>query len=282
MTSRNEPCPCGSQKKYKKCCLSQPARSLVKTSDEIKKMRRAGKLAALVLNETGRLVAPGVSTSDLNDFAHQLTLKHGATSAPLGYRPSPEDVPFPKSICTSVNEVVAHGIPSVDVILKQGDIVNIDVTVKLDGYHGDTSRTFIVGEVADEVKKLVERTQQALFEGIKAVKPGNWTNDIGLAIESFIKPFGYGIVRELVGHGIGRGFHESPSIHHYYQRVDKIELVPGMTFTIEPMINLGRPDVVLLEDQWTIVTRDSKPSAQFEHTILVTETGSEILTALAP
>jgi len=250
----------------------------IKNNYDIEQMRKAGKLAAKLLNEIEKRVKPGVSTLELNDFAHEFTLKHGAESAPLGYKAHHTDPPFPKSICTSPNNVVCHGIPSEDVVLKHGDIVNCDVTVKLNGYHGDTSRTFFVGTVPNRIKKLVVRAQKAMYKGIEAIKPGACISDIGKAIQKYIAPYGYGIVRDLTGHGIGLRFHEPPSIFHYKRDDYKLELKPGMIFTVEPMINLGTHKVGLMPDKWTIVTTDGKPSSQFEHTILVTQNGHEILT----
>jgi len=252
----------------------------IKDEHDIQQMRKAGKLAAQLLNEIEKRIKPGVSTLEINDFAHEYTLKHGAQSAPLGYQSQPSDPPFPRSICTSPNNVVCHGIPSKDVILQSGDIVNCDVTVKLNGYHGDTSRTFFVGVVPNRVKKLTHRAQRAMYKGIEAIKPGKCISDIGAAIQKYTAPYGYGIVRDLTGHGIGLKFHEAPSIFHYRRPDYKLELKPGMIITVEPMINLGTHKVGLMPDRWTIVTADGKPSAQFEHTVLVTETGYDILTKL--
>ena len=252
----------------------------IKNEYDIGQMRKAGRLAAQLLNEIEGFIEPGVSTLEVNDFAHEFTLKNGAESAPLGYKATPSDPPFPKSICTSPNNVVCHGIPSKDVILQSGDIVNCDVTVKLNGYHGDTSRTFFVGMVPNRAKKLAHRTQRAMYRGIEAIRPGGCISDIGNAIQNYVGPYGYGIVRDLTGHGIGLKFHEPPSIFHYKRPDCKLELKPGMIFTVEPMLNLGSHKVGLLPDGWTIVTSDGKLSAQFEHTVLVTDTGYEILTKL--
>lgn len=246
-----------------------------KSQYEIQRMRDAGKLAAEVLYETGLRVKPGISTLELNDFAHRFTIKKGGESAPLNYKG------FPKSICTSVNNVVCHGIPKKEEILKEGDIINIDITVRYKGYHGDTSKTFAVGKISENAKKLIEITEKAMWVGIQAVKPGNRICDIGNAIEEFIKPYGYGIVRELAGHGIGKNFHEEPIVPHYKNNEVKIVMKPGMTFTIEPMINEGTYEVIFDEnDHWTVRTKDGKLSAQFEHTILVTPDGYEVLTLL--
>jgi len=250
---------------------------IIKRPDEWDKMRAAGRLAAEVLRKTGELVKPGVTPNELNRFAHEYALSRGATSAPLGYRATPQDPPFPKSICTSVNHVVCHGIPN-DIPLEYGDIINCDVTVKLNGYHGDTSRTFFVGKPSHEVKKLVKRTEQAMLRAIEILKPGICISRIGAAIEDYLKPYKYGIVRELTGHGIGTGFHEEPPVFHYRKSDYSLKLLPGMAFTVEPMVNLGKSDIGLLDDGWTVVTVDGKPSAQFEHTVLITDMGHEILT----
>ncbi len=250
----------------------------IKNRAEIQKMRNACKLAAEVLHETGLRVAPGVSTLELNDFADKLTRKNGATSAPLNYRG------FPKSICTSINEVVCHGIPGPEDILKNGDIINIDITVILDGFHGDTSRMFVVGgeeHLTEGAKTLITDTHRAMHVGIEAVGPGGRVSDIGDAIDSFLTPKGYGIVRDLAGHGIGRNFHEEPSIPHYRQKRVRDRLRPGMTFTVEPMVNQGTWEVEFDQDDgWTVRTKDRRLSAQYEHTILVTDHGTDILTAL--
>jgi methionyl aminopeptidase len=256
--------------------LISERRSLIyiKNKAEIEKMRAAGKLAAEILIYIEQYVKPGISTLELNNLCHQYTVKKGAISAPLNYKG------FPKSICTSVNDVVCHGIPKANEILKEGDIINIDVTPILDGYHGDTSKTFIVGNKVDPaVKQLVEDTFKSMWIGIEQVKPGNRINDISNAIDDYLTPKKYGIVRDLMGHGIGKGFHEDPQIPHFRQNRLLTKLEPGMTFTIEPMVNLGTHLVnVSKSDKWTVRTRDGKYSAQFEHTILVTEKGYEILT----
>lgn len=245
----------------------------IKSKSEIEKMRNAGKLAADLLNEVGSRVKAGVSTLELNDFAHKYTIKHGAESAPLNYRG------FPKSICTSINNVVCHGIPSAKDVLKDGDILNIDVTVKLNGFHGDTSRMFVVGEIPQKTKQLIEDTRKAMWVGIHAVTPGGRISDIGDAIDQFLTPKGYGIVRDLTGHGIGQQFHEKPIVPHYKSSGERTRIRPGMTFTVEPMVNLGTHRVVFSEeDGWTVTTFDGAMSAQFEHTILVTDEGTEILT----
>lgn len=247
---------------------------IIKNKKDIMKMRKAGRLAAQLLDYITPFVKEGVSTEHLNDLADKFTRKHKAKSAPLNYHG------FPKSICTSINNVVCHGIPVPEDILKSGDIVNVDVTVILDGYFGDTSRTFIIGQVDPEVELLVERTYEALQIGIKAVKPGKYLYEVGKAIQKYLKPFGYSTVKDYGGHGIGRAFHEEPHVYHHFTLENKIELKPGMIFTIEPMVNMGKSSEVITSerDGWTVTTADGSLSAQFEHTILVTEDGAEILT----
>ncbi|BCL38661.1 type I methionyl aminopeptidase [Nostoc sp. MS1] len=239
---------------------------------EIEKMRQAGRLAAKLLQHLEQMVKPGVSTLELNDEAERWTQAHGAKSAPLGYKG------FPKSICTSVNEVICHGIPNAKQILKEGDIINIDVTPIVEGYHGDTSKTFIVGDAPSKVKKLVEVTQECLNLGIAEVKPGAKIGDIGAAIQEYAEAQGFSVVRDFVGHGVSNIFHTAPDIPHYGTKGKGKRLRPGMVFTIEPMINEGTYEVEMLGDGWTAVTRDRKLSAQFEHTIVVTDDGVEILT----
>ncbi len=239
---------------------------------ELEKMRKAGRLAAKLLQHLEPMVKPGVSTLELNDEAERWTQAHGAKSAPLGYKG------YPKSICTSVNEVVCHGIPSAKQILKDGDIINIDVTLIVDGYHGDTSKTFFVGTPSPVAKKLVEVTKECCARGIAQVKPGARIGDIGAAIQEYAEAQGFSVVRDFVGHGISNVFHTAPDIPHYGTRGKGRMLRPGMVFTIEPMINEGTWEVEILADGWTAVTRDRKLSAQFEHTVAVTEDGVEILT----
>jgi methionyl aminopeptidase len=247
---------------------------------EIEKMRRAGRLAAQLLQYLESLVKPGISTLDLDQAAERWTKAHGAKSAPLGYIPQgAKDIPaYPKSICTSLNEVVCHGIPSAKEILKHGDILNVDVTLIVDGYHGDTSRMFLVGEPSSVASKLVEVTKECRNRGIAAVKPGARIGDIGAAIQEYAEAQGFSVVQDFVGHGISNVFHTAPQIPHYGKRGTGRRLRPGMVFTIEPMINEGTHEVEILADKWTAVTRDRKLSAQFEHTIAVTADGVEILT----
>jgi len=245
----------------------------LKSKSEIEKMRKAGKLAAETLLMIGEHIRPGISTEYINKIAHNFIVSHGGIPAPLNYNG------FPKSICTSVNEVVCHGIPTKKQILKEGDIVNVDITVIVDGYHGDTSATFYVGrKISLDAIKVTEVARKCLEIGIAQVKPGNRLGDIGAAIQRFAESHGCSVVRDYVGHGIGKNFHEPPQVKHYGEPGTGIKLIPGMTFTIEPMINLGGWQVEVLEDGWTVVTKDRSLSAQFEHTVLVTETGVEILT----
>jgi methionyl aminopeptidase len=239
---------------------------------EIEKMRRAGQLAAQLLQHLDQFVKPGVSTLELNDEAERWTQEHGAKSAPLGYKG------FPKSICTSVNEVVCHGIPNAKQILKDGDIINIDVTLIVDGYHGDTSKMYFVGEPSTIARRLVEVTDKCRQIGIEQVKPGARIGDIGAAIQDYAESQGFSVVRDFVGHGISNIFHTAPQVAHYGTRGTGKKLRPGMVFTIEPMINEGTYEVEVLKDKWTAVTKDRQLSAQFEHTIAVTESGYEILT----
>lgn len=245
----------------------------IKDATAIEKMRAVGRLAAEQLEMIEEFVKPGVTTGELDRICHDYTVnKQGAIPAPLNYRG------FPKSICTSVNHVVCHGIPSDDKVLKNGDIVNVDVTLIKDGYHGDTSKTFIVGKAKKLAERLTAVCQECLYLGIQAVRPGAHLGDIGHAIQSHAEKNHYSVVREYCGHGIGTVFHDDPQVLHYGKPGTGPELKPGMTFTIEPMINAGKPAVKLLPDQWTVVTKDHKLTAQWEHTILVTETGYEILT----
>ncbi|RVW03632.1 type I methionyl aminopeptidase [Rhodococcus spongiicola] len=243
----------------------------VQTPETIEKMRVAAKIAAQALQEAGKAVAPGVTTDELDRIAHEYMCDHGAYPSTLGYRG------FPKSCCTSLNEVICHGIPD-STVIQDGDIVNIDVTAYIGGVHGDTNATFLAGGVSEENRLLVERTREATMRAIKAVKPGRELNVIGRVIESYANRFGYGVVRDFTGHGIGETFHNGLVILHYDQpNVDTV-IEPGMVFTIEPMINLGTVDYDIWEDGWTVVTKDRKWTAQFEHTIVVTDEGAEILT----
>ncbi len=234
-------------------------------------MHRAGRLAAECLDALYDLVAPGVTTQTINDFVYQFGIDHGALPATLNYRG------YTKSTCTSINHVVCHGIPN-EKPLREGDIVNIDVTFLLDGWHGDSSRMYGVGEIKRAAERLIDVTYESLLRGISAVRPGNTTGDIGYAIQSYVEGERCSVVRDFCGHGVGRLFHDTPNILHYGRKGEGIELKPGMIFTIEPMVNLGRPHVKVLADGWTAVTRDRSLSAQFEHSIGVTDTGCEIFT----
>ena len=245
----------------------------IKTPEEIEKMRVAGRLAAEVLDMIGEHVKAGVTTEDLNTICHEhITQVQNAIPAPLNYRG------FPKSICTSVNHVICHGIPSENKVLKDGDIINIDITVIKDEYHGDTSRMFYVGEPPIRAQRVCTISRECMEKAIEIVKPGRRLGDIGFVIQRHAESHGLSVVREYCGHGIGRVFHADPQVLHYGTKGTGLALEEGMTFTIEPMINVGRKETRLLPDQWTVVTKDRSLSAQWEHTILVTSTGYEILT----
>ncbi len=248
-----------------------------KDADTIARMRRAGRAAAEVLAEVGAAVAPGVTTDELDRVVHEACLARGGYPSPLGYGGAV--MPFPKSVCTSVNEVICHGIPD-STVLRDGDIVNCDVTIYLDGVHGDTNATFLVGEVDEASRALVEVTRECLDLGIAAVRPGGTVRDIGRAVQAHAEGKGYGVVRAFVGHGVGRAFHSPPQVHHYDHPGATQRLEPGMTFTVEPMITIGDHEHVMWDDGWTAVTRDRSRSAQFEHTLLVTDDGAEVLTKL--
>ncbi len=245
--------------------------SEVKDSDTVERMRIAGKLAAEARDLVGSHVAPGITTDELDRIGHEYLCDHGAYPSTLGYKG------FPKSLCSSVNEVICHGIPDTTVV-EDGDIVNIDITAFLNGVHGDTNATFLTPGVSQEVRDLVDRTREALRRAINAVKPGRRINVIGRVIESYAKRFDYGVVREFTGHGIGSSFHSGLVVPHFDDPHYNDLIEPGMTFTIEPMLNLGTHQWDLWEDNWTVVTKDRQVSAQFEHTLLVTQDGAEILT----
>lgn len=245
----------------------------IKKDGEIETMRRSGKLAAEVLLMIAPYIKPGVTTNQLNDRCHDFILDHGAIPAPLNYRG------FPKSICTSVNDEICHGIPS-ERKLRNGDIVNLDITTIVDGFHGDTNQTFFVGSPRKQAKKLVDATLEALHKAIAIVRPGARLGDIGATIQQYVEPKGYSVVREFCGHGIGRNFHEDPQVLHFGKFGQGMVLEEGMTFTIEPMINQGKPALKILDDKWTAVTQDGNLSAQYEHTILVTGNGHQVLTRI--
>lgn len=244
----------------------------IKTADQIAKIRASGKIAAQAIELVGSHAKPGVTTDELDRIGHEFLVANGAYPSTLGYRG------FPKSLCSSVNEVICHGIPD-DTVLQDGDIVNIDITAFKDGYHGDSNQTFMVGEVRPEVRDLVDRTREAMMRGINAALPGRAVNIIGRSIEAFAKRFNYGVIRDFTGHGVGEAFHSGLIIPHYDSAplyADEIQV--GMVFTIEPMLTLGTHEWLLWPDEWTVVTKDKSITAQFEHTIVVTENGPEILT----
>ena len=282
---RNDPCPCGSGLKHKKCCLGKSAPGIVdleetyarkynirlKKSADIEGIRKAGRLVLETLDLLESEIKPGITTDDLNTLAHAFTIKNGATPAPLKYRG------FPKSICVSVNEVICHGIPG-DRLINDGDIVNVDVTSILDGYYADANKTLFAGAPDPDARKIVDVARECLRRGMSAVEPGNTIGDIGWRIQTYAEAQGCSVVREFVGHGVGFGFHEAPQIPHFGHKGTGIDLIPGMVFTIEPMINLGKKELRILDDNWTAVTKDGRLSAQFEQTVLVTENGVESLT----
>lgn len=283
--SRNDLCWCGSGKKYKKCHLDSdlklqefeeqgfviPPMRIRKSQEQIEGIRKSGILTSEILDMVGKGIKEGVTTNEINKWVHEYTIEHGASPAPLNYQG------FPKSVCTSINDVICHGIPD-DTVLKNGDIINIDVTTILNGYYSDASRMFIIGEASEKAKKLVEVAKECLEIGINAVKPYSSLNEVGNKIEEYANKNGFSVVRDLGGHGVGIEFHEFPHVNHFKTNEKPILLVPGMVFTIEPMINEGSYRCVCLEDDWTVVTEDNSLSAQWEHTIVVTETGVEILT----
>ena len=284
--SRNDPCWCGSGKKYKYCHLKQDRvnrrqrrktrkRSpdiIIKTEEQIEGIRRSSRLTRDILDMLeGRIVA-GITTEDINRWVHEYTLAHGATPAPLNYRG------FPKSVCTTLNNQVCHGIPD-GTVLKDGDILNVDVTSILNGYYGDASRMFLIGEVSEEARRLVQVTRECLYLGIEQVKPGHTLGDIGHVIQQHAERYGYSVVRDYIGHGTGLQFHEPPEVRHFGKPGTGELLVPNMVFTIEPMINAGDYQVKVLKDGWAVVTADGSLSAQWEHTVCVTEDGVDVLTA---
>ena len=250
-----------------------PSRKLIKTPEQIEGIRRSGVINTGVLDLVAQEIKEGMSTAQIDKLVYDYTTDHGAIPAPLNYEG------FPKSVCTSINEVVCHGIPSEKEILRDGDIINVDVSTILDGYYSDASRMFMIGNVSPEKRRLVEVTKECLQIGMEAAKPFGWVGDIGHAIQKHAQKNGYGVVRDLCGHGVGLAFHEEPEVAHFGQKGTGMLLVPGMVFTIEPMINMGTWRVFIdEEDGWTVVTEDELPSAQWDHTFLMTETGLEILT----
>ncbi len=282
---RNDACPCGSGKKYKKCCIGKdgsPEINLshlyykrykvrLKQPEEIEGIRRAGRLVVDTLDMAAREIRPGMKTDEINTLVHDFTIRHNARPAPLHYKG------FPKSVCTSVNEVICHGIPG-ERRLMEGDIINIDVTSILDGFYADANQTFFVGTPGEDARKIVTVARESLKKALLMVMPGNTIGDIGWAIQQYAEGQGCSVVREFVGHGIGRNFHEAPQIPHFGKRGEGIKLVPGMVFTVEPMINLGSARLKILADNWTAVSADHSLSAQFEQTILVTDDAYESLT----
>ncbi len=284
---RNSLCPCGSGRKYKVCCMNSKAVPLkpfslkeeykrkfgilLKDPHQIKGIRKSGVLLLKIMDKVEQMIRPGLKTDEINTLVHEETIKAGAVPAPLNYRG------FPKSVCVSVNEVICHGIPG-ERILKEGDIVNVDITPILNGYYADASRTFFVGNPTPNGKKIVSIARESLKRGIEMVKPGAPIGDIGWTIQRYAEGQGCSVVREFVGHGVGLNFHEQPQVLHFGKRGKGVKLVPGMVFTIEPMINLGTLKLHILKDKWTAVTSDGALSAQFEQTILVTENGWESLT----
>ncbi len=290
--SRNDPCWCGSGRKYKKCHLSadqqmpraesRPGdrRIIIKNEEQLEGIRRSSRLTRKILDMLEERITEGVTTNQINEWVHDETLAQGAYPAPLNYGrgKGPRGKPFPKSVCTSINEVVCHGIPN-ERALENGDIINVDVTCDLEGYFGDASRMYIIGEIPDSVSSLIEETRRCLELGIGQVCPGATTGDIGHAIQSNAESHGYSVVQDFCGHGVGIEFHEAPQILHYGTAGKGEILRQGMVFTIEPMINMGRREIRVLADGWTAVTLDGSLSAQWEHTVHVTDSGVEVMTA---
>lgn len=284
--SRNDLCWCGSGKKYKKCHLEEdlakglihgkeinaPPGVVIKTPEQIEGIRRSCRLTKDVLDMVAEKIRAGITTNDINKWVHTYTIEHGGTPAPLHY------CGFPKSVCTSLNNVVCHGIPD-DTVLKDGDIINVDVTSIVKGYYGDANRMFCIGSVSAQAEKLVRVAKECLDLGIEQVRPYADMGEIGFAVEQHAKEAGFSVVRDYGGHGVGLQFHENPHVNHFGPRTRGLYMVPGMIFTVEPMINAGRYQTSLLADDWTAVTADGSLSAQWEHTVLVTEKGVEILTA---
>lgn len=284
---RNDKCWCGSGKKYKTCHLRTdehflseyqknsypiPRRDLILSDKQIRGIEKSSKLTKEILDEAEKIIREGVSTEEINLIVHKLTIDAGAIPAPLNYNG------FPKSCCTSINNIICHGIPSKNDILKDGDILNLDITTILNGYYSDMSRMYTIGNVSKEANELVIVTKKCLEAGIEAVKPYEPVGNIGNAINKVADEYGYSVVRALCGHGVGLKFHDEPNVAHYRTNAKTMIMVPNMVFTIEPMINQGTFDCHILDDNWTVVTNDNKLSAQWEHTILVTETGYKVLT----
>ena len=283
---RNDPCWCGSGKKYKKCheafdekmeIMKQKGyavidHNLIKTPEQIEKIKESAKINIAVLDYVAEHIKAGISTAEIDKWVYDITTKMGGVPAPLNFEG------FPKSVCTSINNEVCHGIPSEDVIIKDGDIINVDVSTNLNGYFSDSSRMFCIGNVSEENRKLVEETKNAVYEGLKQVKPWGFLGDMGQAVNDYVKSKGYSVVREVGGHGIGLEFHEDPWVSYISKKGTEMLMVPGMIFTIEPMVNAGKPDIFVDEDNgWTIYTEDNSMSAQWEIQVLVTEDGYEII-----
>ena len=286
MIDRNSPCWCGSGRKYKKChydfdeklmayehrgCIV-PEHNMIKTPEQIEKIKASAQVNIAVLDYVAEHIKEGVTTEDIDRWVYEETTRRGAIPAPLNYEG------FPKSVCTSIDEVVCHGIPDPKRVLKNGDIINVDCSTILNGYYSDSSRMFCIGDVSPEKKRLVEIARQSLEVGLKEVKPWNFLGDMGSAIHDFVRENGYSVVREIGGHGIGLEFHEEPWVSYVSEKGTEMLMVPGMMFTIEPMINMGKPAVFVDEDDdWTVYTEDGLPSAQWEIQVLVTEDGYEII-----
>lgn len=283
---RNDHCWCGSGKKYKKCHIDfdekieefegaghiVPSHEILKNAEQIEKIKESAKINIAVLDYVAEHIKAGISTAEIDKWVYDITTKMGGVPAPLNFEG------FPKSVCTSINNEVCHGIPSEDVIIKDGDIINVDVSTNLNGYFSDSSRMFCIGNVSEENRKLVEETKNAVYEGLKQVKPWGFLGDMGQAVNDYVKSKGYSVVREVGGHGIGLEFHEDPWVSYISKKGTEMLMVPGMIFTIEPMVNAGKPDIFVDEDNgWTIYTEDNSMSAQWEIQVLVTEDGYEII-----
>ncbi len=282
---RNSTCPCGSGLKYKKCCINKievPDQNqkdfyyknykiILKNESDIKGIEKTGILVMKTHDLVEEFIKPGITTNDINNLVHEFTIKNGAIPAPLNYRG------YPKSVCTSVNEVICHGIPG-ERVLEDGDIINVDITSIVNGYFADANKTYFVGTPGKDAKKIVAVAKECLRRGMNAVHPDNKLGDIGFAIQNYAESNGCSVVREFIGHGLGKNFHEPPNVLHFGKKGTGIPLTPGMVFTIEPMINLGKKDLYILEDNWTAITKDHSLSAQFEQTVVVTNNGFESLT----
>lgn len=283
---RNDPCWCGSGAKYKKCHYEfdqkiesfrqrgalVPSRKMIKNPVQVAAIRESAKINIAILDYVAEHIHAGVTTEEIDQWVHEQTVLRGGIPAPLNFEG------FPKSVCTSVNEEVCHGIPSPDVVLREGDIINVDASTILDGYYSDSSRMFCIGEVSPEKRRLVEKTKESISVGLQQVKPWGFLGDMGQAIHDFARENGYSVVREIGGHGVGLEFHEDPWVSYVSRRGTEMLMVPGMMFTIEPMINMGKADIFVDDDNgWTVYTEDGKPSAQWEIQVLITETGYEII-----